>query len=360
MSATMVVAKSRKDVDPKVWTPAHAAIIKAAAEDPKVERIFVNAAIKKALCRSTDTDRNWLRKVRPMWGHDYHFHIRMSCPADSPDCRAQDAVPPGDGCGKELDWWFRDAIIKPRPEPPSRRTRTAKPKPKPRGMTMADSAAGVPAGAAGAVTHRGDQREPHRDIERDRAGGDHHDIEQGPLARHLHQQRHAGPHQVESVEPEQSEKARTGDQQENSREPHRRERIDGQPQRAGIATLAAEFRRQEIDRQRHHKDRHEAQRIGDDGADQPGKERRVAADQRAADEACQRRDQGQDRDVSQRQGIAGFARDRRPFGLRRQHDRPDARDQSQHGAPRCYCRAPARFDQRLHGDRRIAMAGAPC
>ncbi len=38
--------------------PAHAAIIKAAAEDPKVERIFVNAAIKKALCRSTDTDRN--------------------------------------------------------------------------------------------------------------------------------------------------------------------------------------------------------------------------------------------------------------------------------------------------------------
>ena len=67
-------------------------IIKAAAEDPKVERIFVNAAIKKALCRSTDTDRTWLRKVRPMWGHDYHFHIRMSCPAGSPDCRAA-------GCG---------------------------------------------------------------------------------------------------------------------------------------------------------------------------------------------------------------------------------------------------------------------
>jgi penicillin-insensitive murein DD-endopeptidase len=85
MSATMVVAKSRTDVDPNVWTPAHAGIIKTAAEDPRVERIFVNAAIKKALCRSTDTDRSWLRKVRPMWGHDYHFHIRMSCPAGSPD-----------------------------------------------------------------------------------------------------------------------------------------------------------------------------------------------------------------------------------------------------------------------------------
>src|SRR5450432_3786964 len=52
MSATMVVADRRKDVDPKVWTPAHVAIIKAAAEDPLVERVFVNAAIKKTLCQA--------------------------------------------------------------------------------------------------------------------------------------------------------------------------------------------------------------------------------------------------------------------------------------------------------------------
>src|ERR1700736_4985613 len=51
MSAVMVVADSRLDVDPKVWTPAHVEVIKAAAQDPEVERIFVNAAIKKALCR---------------------------------------------------------------------------------------------------------------------------------------------------------------------------------------------------------------------------------------------------------------------------------------------------------------------
>ena len=31
-----------------VWTPGHLAIIRAAARDPAVERIFVNAAIKKA------------------------------------------------------------------------------------------------------------------------------------------------------------------------------------------------------------------------------------------------------------------------------------------------------------------------
>jgi penicillin-insensitive murein DD-endopeptidase len=139
LSATMVVAKSRTDVDPQVWTPAHAALIKMAAEDPKVERIFVNAAIKKALCRSPDTDRTWLRKVRPMWGHDYHFHIRMSCPADSPDCRHQDAVPPGDGCGKELDWWFRDAIIRPKPAPPPPPPKEPAQKPKPKQQTtMAD------------------------------------------------------------------------------------------------------------------------------------------------------------------------------------------------------------------------------
>ena len=59
-------------------------------KDPEVERVFVNPAIKKALCRYNGPDRTWLRKVRPIWGHDYHFHIRMRCPADSPDCRPQD------------------------------------------------------------------------------------------------------------------------------------------------------------------------------------------------------------------------------------------------------------------------------
>src|SRR6516165_2614174 len=64
MSATNVVAADGKDVDPSVWTPAHVAVIRAAAEDPEVERIFVNAAIKKALCRDAGSSRAWLYKVR--------------------------------------------------------------------------------------------------------------------------------------------------------------------------------------------------------------------------------------------------------------------------------------------------------
>src|SRR5262249_27949608 len=40
MSATNMVAADRRDVDPTVWTPDHTAVIKAAARDRHVERIF--------------------------------------------------------------------------------------------------------------------------------------------------------------------------------------------------------------------------------------------------------------------------------------------------------------------------------
>jgi penicillin-insensitive murein endopeptidase len=118
MSATMVVAADRKDVDPSVWTHGYTEVIKAAAEDPVVERIFVNAAIKKALCREAGTDRAWLHKVRPWWGHDYHFHVRIRCPADNPDCHGQPPPPATEGCGSELNWWFSEGVIHPKPPPP--------------------------------------------------------------------------------------------------------------------------------------------------------------------------------------------------------------------------------------------------
>jgi penicillin-insensitive murein DD-endopeptidase len=130
MSATMVVAEDRLDVDPEVWTPGHVGVIRAAAKDPEVERIFVNAAIKKALCRDAGSDRTWLHKVRPWWGHDYHFHVRIRCPADSPQCTAQAPPEAGEGCGKELDEWFTEEILHPKPAP-------IPPKPKPP-LKMAD------------------------------------------------------------------------------------------------------------------------------------------------------------------------------------------------------------------------------
>ena len=115
VSATMVVRRDRLDVDGEVWTPSHVAVIRAAAQDPQVERVLVNAAIKKALCRDATGDRSWLQKVRPYWGHDYHMHVRIGCPEGSPDCRAQDAVVAGEGCGSELNWWFSEGNINPKP-----------------------------------------------------------------------------------------------------------------------------------------------------------------------------------------------------------------------------------------------------
>ena len=68
-SATDVVAPDLLDVDPEVWTHTHTELIRTAAQDPVVTRIFVNAAIKKALCREAGADRDWLSKVRPLTGY---------------------------------------------------------------------------------------------------------------------------------------------------------------------------------------------------------------------------------------------------------------------------------------------------
>lgn len=105
------------------WTPGHMSIIRAAASDPRVERLFVDPVVKVAMCQSETGNRNWLRKVRPLNGHDYHFHIRMACPAGSV-CQQQDAPPAGDGC-EEAAEWIRNRIdpsrVKPVPPDPNYR-----------------------------------------------------------------------------------------------------------------------------------------------------------------------------------------------------------------------------------------------
>jgi penicillin-insensitive murein endopeptidase len=106
MSATDVVNANGSDVDPRVWRPEHRKLLEAFARAPEVERIFVNPAIKRALCREAGGDRPWLERIRPWWGHNYHFHIRLACPRGETECHDQKPPPPGDGCGADLDWWF--------------------------------------------------------------------------------------------------------------------------------------------------------------------------------------------------------------------------------------------------------------
>ena len=68
-------------------------------------------------------DRSWLRKVRPFWGHDYHFHIRIGCQPGSPGCKAQDATPDDDGCDKSLAWWFTEEPWRPNKNPDAPKAR---------------------------------------------------------------------------------------------------------------------------------------------------------------------------------------------------------------------------------------------
>ena len=63
--ALNMVAKDSLAVDPKVWTHERTALVRAAAQDSVLTRIFVNPAIKKAMCREAGPDRSWLSKVRP-------------------------------------------------------------------------------------------------------------------------------------------------------------------------------------------------------------------------------------------------------------------------------------------------------
>lgn len=121
--AMIVRADDRRHVNAN-WTPSHAALLEAAARDPRVERIFVTGPVKLALCRNaTRRDADWLRKIRPWWEHHDHFHVRLNCPAGDRACVDPDPIPPGDGC-KDAVWWITDALLPPDPNAP-------RPKPKP-------------------------------------------------------------------------------------------------------------------------------------------------------------------------------------------------------------------------------------
>ncbi len=88
------------------WTPKVAYRLEVAASDPAVDRIFVHPSVKRALCRDPRWRGPWLHVLRPWWGHQDHFHVRLRCPRDSPDCVPTHPLPEGDGCDASLNWWF--------------------------------------------------------------------------------------------------------------------------------------------------------------------------------------------------------------------------------------------------------------
>ncbi|MDE0521712.1 MAG: penicillin-insensitive murein endopeptidase [Boseongicola sp.] len=106
------------------WSAEHHAILRTAAEDERVARIFVFPGAKVQMCQDEAGDRSWLRKIRPWWGHHYHFHVRLTCPDNARDCVNQAPPPDGDGCA-DAERWVRDILNPPPPDPDA-------PPPKPR------------------------------------------------------------------------------------------------------------------------------------------------------------------------------------------------------------------------------------
>jgi len=113
------------------WSRAHHEILKAAASDPAVDRIFVFAGAKVQMCKDETGDRAWLRKIRPWYGHHYHFHVRLACPKGDKACTNQAPPPPGDGCA-DAEQWVANILNPPPPDP------DAKPVPPRPPLTLAD------------------------------------------------------------------------------------------------------------------------------------------------------------------------------------------------------------------------------
>ena len=113
------------------YTRQHMDIMKAAAKDPRVARIFVFPGAKVRMCKEEKGDKSWLRKVRPWWGHHYHFHVRLSCPKGMRGCVDQATPPAGDGCA-DAQTWVKNIL---NPPPPDPNAKPAKPR---REYTLAD------------------------------------------------------------------------------------------------------------------------------------------------------------------------------------------------------------------------------
>ncbi|NEX46132.1 penicillin-insensitive murein endopeptidase [Tabrizicola algicola] len=102
------------------WTARHHAIMRAAALDPRVDRIFVAAAVKIEMCKTaTRADTPWLQKIRPVAGHDTHFHVRLKCPKGARLCETQkptvaELSKGGNGCDETLTWWVTDYLNPPK------------------------------------------------------------------------------------------------------------------------------------------------------------------------------------------------------------------------------------------------------
>ncbi len=112
MQAASVVNTQNARLNLMQWTARQEKVLEIAALMPEVDRIFVNPIIKRELCQRYNAAQ-WLRKIRPWWKHDDHFHVRLACPANNTHCEKQAPLPMDSGCDADLAWWFSAEASKP-------------------------------------------------------------------------------------------------------------------------------------------------------------------------------------------------------------------------------------------------------
>ncbi len=123
-----LVRPDQRGVDMARWRPGHVTLLRLATELPGVDRVLVNAAIKKQLCTEVPAnDRAWLHRIRPWYAHTSHMHVHFRCPAGQAECIDIPPIPAGDGCDASLQWWFDRLDQPPAPPKPG-----AKPPPRPK------------------------------------------------------------------------------------------------------------------------------------------------------------------------------------------------------------------------------------
>ncbi len=142
-------------VDPSIWTPSHARLIMMGRAIRRSSGSFVNRAIKKKLCETGRATARRSGKVRPIYGHDYHFHIRIKCPEGSKGCKDQAVVPAVTAATKSLAWWFTD-------EPWAKPTQSHRVSRRSEIATLADLAEGLRRRAERSGTRFPNRRRPYR------------------------------------------------------------------------------------------------------------------------------------------------------------------------------------------------------
>ena len=124
-----LVRPDGRGIEPSLWSPQHVTLLRLATQLPGVDRILVNAAIKRQLCTEVRGDRTWLARIRPWYGHAAHMHIHFRCPPGQTECIDQPPAPATEACDASLQWWF-DQLDNPPPaiqaRPPAQAPDTAR------------------------------------------------------------------------------------------------------------------------------------------------------------------------------------------------------------------------------------------